>query len=54
MTHANPHTAMIDRQRLASLRVSEDQEFVRRTARSRISSCSAKASGAVWLSAFTE
>ena len=35
MTHSNPHTVMIDRERLASLRVSEDQEFVRRTARSR-------------------
>jgi len=35
MNHSNPPTVMIDRERLASLRVSEDQEFVRRTARSR-------------------
>jgi glutamate-1-semialdehyde 2,1-aminomutase len=31
----NPHTAMIDRHRLAALRSREDQEFERRTARSR-------------------
>lgn len=31
----NPYTAMIDRRRLADLRLSEDREFARRTVRSR-------------------
>jgi glutamate-1-semialdehyde 2,1-aminomutase len=35
MTTLNPHTAMIDRERLALLRVAEDREFGRRTQRSR-------------------
>jgi glutamate-1-semialdehyde aminotransferase len=35
MNTFNPHTAMLDRGRLAALRVSEDQEFERRTDRSR-------------------
>ena len=34
MSTSNPHTAMIDRGRLAELRIAEDREFVRRTARS--------------------
>jgi hypothetical protein len=35
MQSSDPYTAMIDRQRLASLRVAEDREFERRTMRSR-------------------
>ena len=34
MSTLNPHTAMIDRRRLAALRISEDREFERRTERS--------------------
>ncbi len=35
LTTDNPHTAMIDRDRLAALRASEDRQFAQRTVRSR-------------------